>query len=406
MLFDAGGVLVQGGGSEALDSWAVAHGLTRDEVLDHHRSAIGPGWEGGRPLSEIHARLADRCRITLDELPALLAAIHDEAVDPVLADFVRALRPRYRVGIVMNNGEDARRWVCERLGLDRLVDEIVISAEERVAKPDPRIYLVAAARLGVDPQRCLFIDDTQTCVDGALAVGMSAIRFESPDQTLAAVRRQLGVVEHDYDAAGGVLIYGDDVLVLERPSRGETRLPKGHVEPGETDVQAAIREVGEEGGYVDVEAERDLGVQHVAFDFFAPKGSGHHVVRRERYFRMRLVSHAQRARAMSDLKFVPRWMSIADAAQRLTFDVERKWLDGRARLPARPTWRRWNCPGGRRHTEAASSTSVGGIVADQVEVVFVDVEVQQLDHLSLEQDGVDDQRREERHSMGHNVTDG
>lgn len=155
---------------------------------------------------------------------------------------------------------------------------------------------------------------------------MDGITFEFTDQVLAAVRRRLGVVEHDYDAAGGVVIDDDRVLVLERPSRGETRLPKGHVEPGETDREAAVREVGEEAGYVDVEAEHDLGVQQVAFDFFPPDGQGHHVKRRERYFRMRLRSDAQAVRAKSDLKFVPRWLTITEAAERLTFAVEREWL--------------------------------------------------------------------------------
>lgn len=326
VLFDAGGVLVQPGGFAALDKWAAGHEMTRAEILDHRRAAIGPGWEGGRTISEIHALLVAGCRITPDELPDLLAALHDGVVDPVLAAFVTALRRRYRVGIVMNNGEDARRLVCERLGLDGLADVIVISAEEGVAKPNPEIYLTAAARLGVAPQRCLFVDDTQVCVDGAEAVGMSAVRFTSTDETLLAVRRRLGVIEHDYDAAGGVVIEGDRVLVLERPSRGEVRLPKGHVEAGETDRDAAVREVGEEAGYVDVEDERDLGVQHVEFDFFPPEGSSHHVVRRERSFRMRLRSDAQAERAEGDLKFVPRWMSLAEAAERLTFDVEREWL--------------------------------------------------------------------------------
>ena len=41
------------------------------------------------------------------------------------------------------------------------------------------------------------------------------------------------MAERRYAAAGGVVVDGDRMLVLERPERNEVRLPKGHVEPGE-----------------------------------------------------------------------------------------------------------------------------------------------------------------------------
>ncbi|MCL5961336.1 MAG: NUDIX hydrolase [Chloroflexi bacterium] len=48
-------------------------------------------------------------------------------------------------------------------------------------------------------------------------------------------------------SAGGVLFDGDRLLVLCKPN-GEWLMPKGHLEPGETAEQAAIREVAEESG--------------------------------------------------------------------------------------------------------------------------------------------------------------
>ena len=55
------------------------------------------------------------------------------------------------------------------------------------------------------------------------------------------------------------MINDDKLLVLERPARGEVRLPKGHVEPGEAPREAALREVREEAGYADLEIVADLG---------------------------------------------------------------------------------------------------------------------------------------------------
>jgi 8-oxo-dGTP pyrophosphatase MutT (NUDIX family) len=70
-----------------------------------------------------------------------------------------------------------------------------------------------------------------------------------------------------YNAAGGVVVApgGKKILVLLRPGRRgpngrpEMRLPKGHTEPGESDRQAAIREVREEAGLSEIHVLEDLG---------------------------------------------------------------------------------------------------------------------------------------------------
>jgi len=61
---------------------------------------------------------------------------------------------------------------------------------------------------------------------------------------------------------GGVVVHGDCVLVLRRPGRGEVRLPKGHVEPGESPQETALREVREESGCTGLEVRADLGTQN------------------------------------------------------------------------------------------------------------------------------------------------
>ncbi len=70
-----------------------------------------------------------------------------------------------------------------------------------------------------------------------------------------------------YAAAGGVVIDDGRMLLLDRPLRREVRLPKGHIDPGETAAQAALRETAEESGYDDLEIMSDLGSQVVKFNF-------------------------------------------------------------------------------------------------------------------------------------------
>lgn len=330
-----GGVLVQWADFTERDRWAAAHGMTGEELFERWFAAVGPGWEGGRREEEIHRRLLDACGVDEQELPELLRVIHaHEALEPRLAEFLRRLRPRHRTGIITNAGPSARAALCRKFGLDTLVDEIVVSAEEGCSKPAADIYLTAAARLGLAPAECIFVDDKEACVEGARQVGMTGIRYGDIDQTLAGLRGALGVVEARYVAAGGVVVDGDRVLLLDRPSLGEVRLPKGHVEEGETVEAAAVREVVEETGYADVVIDADLGEQVADFDNFPPdeRKPGFHVVRTERYFRMGLLTPRQVERHEDEHKFIPTWLPASQAVITLTFEIEREWTRRALRL--------------------------------------------------------------------------
>ena len=60
-----------------------------------------------------------------------------------------------------------------------LVDGYVVSAVEKMKKPDPAIYELLCNRYHLKPQECLFIDDRQVNVDAAIQVGMEAVLFEN-----------------------------------------------------------------------------------------------------------------------------------------------------------------------------------------------------------------------------------
>lgn len=66
----------------------------------------------------------------------------------------------------------------ERYRFLDLFRTIVVSGEERVAKPDPKIFEILLARIDRPASACLFIDDSAKNVDAASALGFDAIRFE------------------------------------------------------------------------------------------------------------------------------------------------------------------------------------------------------------------------------------
>lgn len=74
-------------------------------------------------------------------------------------------------------------------------DDILLSGEVNLAKPDERIYALFLERIGRRAEECLFIDDSQANVDVARRLGFKAIRFESPEQLRRALE-QMEILNH------------------------------------------------------------------------------------------------------------------------------------------------------------------------------------------------------------------
>jgi epoxide hydrolase-like predicted phosphatase len=110
-----------------------------------------------------------------------------DRVDEDLMAYIRALKTKYKTGLISNAWPDLRPAMENEWHIADAFDELIISAEVRLLKPNPRIYQIAVERLGVRPEEAVFVDDFIENVEGAQAVGMHAIQFES----LVQVRNDL-----------------------------------------------------------------------------------------------------------------------------------------------------------------------------------------------------------------------
>ncbi|HMD36393.1 MAG TPA: NUDIX domain-containing protein [Vicinamibacterales bacterium] len=113
--------------------------------------------------------------------------------------------------------------------------------------------------------------------------------------------------------AGGVVLRdGRVLLVRAKPVPHDWVLPKGHIEPGETPQETAVREVREEAG-VDATADREVGV----LEFESPKSGRVRSV----YFLMRYVRDV---RADDDREV--RWCAIDEAVELIRFENARELI--------------------------------------------------------------------------------
>ena len=127
--------------------------------------------------------------------------------------------------------------------------------------------------------------------------------------------------------AGGIVVNarGEFLVLVRDVVRGgktihEVRLPKGHIDPGETEAVAARREVLEESGYGATEIIADLGTARSHFRF---RDEDH--VRDERYFLMRLTDDTREAPQPThadEALFQPKWLAPTAAAAALTYTSE------------------------------------------------------------------------------------
>ncbi len=68
-------------------------------------------------------------------------------------------------------------------------DGLIVSAHERILKPDPAIYALLCRRYGLSPADCLFIDDSLPNVEAARAFGMQGHHFRDPEALRLALKQ-------------------------------------------------------------------------------------------------------------------------------------------------------------------------------------------------------------------------
>lgn len=181
VIFDMDGTLVDSTPAvlRAWNSWALEHDVTMDDLAGHH-GVPAAGVVGAVLPAERHAAAIAR----INELE--LSDVHDIVVLPGAAEALACLA-QARNAIATSC---TRPLANARIQAAGLIPPSVIVTVDDVArgKPHPDPFLEAARRLGVDPTRCLVVEDAPKGLQAATAAGCStlAVVTTTPREDLLA----------------------------------------------------------------------------------------------------------------------------------------------------------------------------------------------------------------------------
>jgi putative hydrolase of the HAD superfamily len=195
VIWDFGGVLTTSP-FDAFERFEIERGLPAGII---RRTNAANHWENAWAKFE-------RAEVDLEAFDSLFAAeslvlgaeVRGKDVLPLLSgdlrpEMVEALRriaAKFKTGCITNNlpanaiGSAGGRslYIAEVMAL---FNHVIESAKIGLRKPDPRIYQMMIEALGVDPRRCIYLDDLGVNLKPARDMGMTTIKVTNAPQAIA-----------------------------------------------------------------------------------------------------------------------------------------------------------------------------------------------------------------------------
>jgi len=190
VIFDMGGVLVWTHWERATEPLAKLAGLPAERVLEIllNKDTNLSYMRGDIDSSEFAKGVLERLGLDIpeDELLGIWESILAPNLEalPVL----ERLKGRYRLVLGSNTDAGHFRRSAELQPALGLFDDLLLSYELGVCKPDPAFFELGLASLEIPAQECVFIDDAAENVESARGVGIEAFQFQS----MSLVEAELG----------------------------------------------------------------------------------------------------------------------------------------------------------------------------------------------------------------------
>jgi putative hydrolase of the HAD superfamily len=207
VIFDWGGV-VTSPIADTVTAWLEAERIDRASYAAAMRPWVHRAYGSQQEESPIHGLERGEMDIAVFEatLAALLVSLDGQpvpatgllqrmfaasSVQAEMVDLITDLRASgLRTAMLSNSWGVADGYPWDLLG--DLFDDLVISGEVHMRKPEERIFRLACDRLGLAPAQCVFIDDVEANILAAQALGFTTVHHIEAAQTRAELTGLLG----------------------------------------------------------------------------------------------------------------------------------------------------------------------------------------------------------------------
>lgn len=150
---------------------------------------------GGVPTRRVAELIAQHYHLTIDALAvfhhkeSLFSELQKDAklIEPVV-EIARRVALTHPVAIASGGPRDIVRRMLEIAGLAPLFKVVITPEDVEHGKPAPDMFLLAAKRMGVPPEKCLVFEDAEPGMRAAEAAGMKWVRVPSRKPQARALR--------------------------------------------------------------------------------------------------------------------------------------------------------------------------------------------------------------------------
>ena len=106
-----------------------------------------------------------------------LESLSEKDILPGVEGLIRNLKEK-GIKIAVASSSKNTPFILEKLGMDKVFEVVVHGGDIKKSKPDPEVFLLAAERLGIEPEFCLVIEDAASGIQAAKNADMKTIGVE------------------------------------------------------------------------------------------------------------------------------------------------------------------------------------------------------------------------------------
>jgi epoxide hydrolase-like predicted phosphatase len=193
IFFDFGGVIQRTEYQSPRQQLAQKFGMEYEDIdnIVFNSLTAKQATTGEIQVSEHWSAIAKRFKLNKDEIVKFENEFFaGDVIDHELMQFIRLLRPKYKVGLISNAWSDMREYLIKQK-LDDAFDTLTISAEVKSAKPEAKIYLHALEQAEVKASEAVFVDDVAANIEACQKLGMHGILFRDVNEVMNQIKKLL-----------------------------------------------------------------------------------------------------------------------------------------------------------------------------------------------------------------------